>query len=153
MDNLVLNVTLANTYNYDFRPEEIYEFIEKDQNIIQSYQFAPKGPAKAAIDYVLVLGVLGSVASVASLLWNAYNKYIGSKKSKKNDSAGIYINLDINAGTKLVFWIGKDYVDKDVFISVFSKKIAKFRKTKRARDVYEETMIRIVNSGDWIRRK
>jgi hypothetical protein len=153
LENLILHIALANTYNCDFQPDEIYNYLENDQNIIHGYQFAPKGTAASAIDYLAVLYVVGSTASVASLLWNAYDKYIGSKKRDKKDSAGLFISLDVSAGTRFSFWIGKDYVDKKIFIQIFSKKLAEFQKTKRAQDIYEKTIEEIKSSDDWVRRK
>lgn len=154
MENpVILKMSLANTSNYDFRPEELYEFLERDKSSVHGYKFEPKGFAAAAIDYILILGIVGSTASIASLLWTAYEKFIGSKKRDKADSAGLFISLDVEAGSDSMFWIGKDYADKELFIRIFSKKLAEFKETNRASEVYKETLEEIGNSENWIQRK
>ena len=154
MENpVILKISLANTSNYDFHPEELYEFLESDKGSVHGYKFEPKGLAAAAIDYVLILGIVGSTASIASLLWIAYEKFIGSKKRDKADSAGLFISLDVEGGSDFMFWIGKDYVDKELFIRIFSKKLAEFKETNRASEVYKETLEEIGNSENWILRK
>lgn len=127
-----IGVSFANSPNeVDF--DGAKRFISLNQNNFQAYSLPPSRPGvfrAGAFDLMLILGAVGSIASLASILWMVYEKFIAPKKSTETSDAGIYIGITKPDGTVIDFWIGKDYMDKDIFIQDFYRSIKTIRESK-----------------------
>lgn len=75
--------------------------------------------AAAAIDLYLIFGAVASAASIASIFWQAYDKFIGSRKRRSDDSAGIYVVVRRSDGTIIDVWLGRETNTPEEFTRKF----------------------------------
>ena len=149
-----LGVSFANSPNeIDF--DGAKEFIASNQKDFQVYSLPPSQPGvfrAGAFDLMLILGAAGSIASLAALLWMTYEKFIAPKKSSNTPDAGIYIGITKPDGTVTDFWIGRDYMDKDIFIQDFDRSIKTIRESKDS-DFFARAELEIKQSFLLIQKK
>ncbi|MCL0091810.1 hypothetical protein M1N59_00905 [Dehalococcoidales bacterium] len=132
--------------------DEIYGLIRDRIEDAEVYSLAPAPPGTimgAGVDILILLYSAGAIASLANLFWTVYEKLIAPKKPQKSD-AGIIVS--INPEGDLIFWIGKDYKDKEVFVTVFTEKVLRFWSTDEAKQMSNQYMME-VKSGLWVKVK
>ena len=132
--------------------EEIYDFIEGNAEEFECYRLAPAHPGTiraAAIDFFIVLYSSASVASLASFLWLVYEKVIARRKNEEGD-AGIIVTLDPERGLQL--WIGRDYKNKDVFLSAFTECMTEIQESTEGKKTSKRRLTEL-KSDIWIRTR
>ena len=101
----------------------------------------------AAIDWMLVLTATGVAAQYAMLLWSAYDRFIASKKTGK-DNAGIVISLE-RGGAGLATCFGSAIPTRIATHSLrtFGRKVETIRQT----NAHGESMEHVVDETRWRR--
>ena len=148
----VLGIVAANCPS-DVDVDALMQFIDNAAGEFETFSLAPAKAGTyraAAFDYMLILGVAGSVASIAALLWMAYDKFIAPKKPPESD-AGLYIGIRKPDGSAFECWVGRDHVDKDIFIEDFSAKVNEIHKSDEDLEFHAEVEAEIRHT--WIQRK
>ncbi len=144
---LVLKISVANTAA-GISSAEVYDELERVLPQALSYRLDSAKVTAAAVEFLSILQVAGSVASIAGFLWYVYDRKIGSKKDRRNDS-GLYITIDPEHG--LHWLLGKDFNSKEDFITDFAVKVDRFLVSDRSNGIYEKTKYEL-SLDTWIKK-
>jgi hypothetical protein len=153
-NQIVIGVAIANAPR-DVDVMEVKQFISDVEGGFEMYSHAPKPPGTiqaAAFDFALILDSVESILGIAKILWEAYDRFIAPKKTKGDDSAGIYVVTRKPDATVAELMIGSIYKDKEVFIEEFTRTITRIKNLDND-DFFEEAMAEIKYSQDWVRDK
>ncbi|HKP36329.1 MAG TPA: hypothetical protein VJT71_05685 [Pyrinomonadaceae bacterium] len=144
----LIGMTLANCGGV--KGDEVYEFIAHNVPGTSAYAFRPKGPATAALDFYLVLGAIASVTSIANVLWMAYDRFIAPRKQAANDSAGIYIAVQLADGEVTEIWLGRDVSTKEEFFRRLAD-LAAEANDPQMRPTHDAKLREIQESDSWVK--
>jgi hypothetical protein len=109
----------------------------------------------AAFDWTIVAAI-ADVVGIASFLWLLYEKVIMPRRREEQvhdaytiptENEGLYISIDPEKG--LQWFLGKDYTDREAFITDFQVKFSEYHQTDEANEKFDGIAADIRISGLW----
>ena len=137
MDNkIIVHGTIhgSDEIQQEIKAIDVAEYIGSGIDNVDVYYFQPE-PGEmynAGFNWQLVLSTAADVIAVGGVLWAAYEKFFATrkKKSETTDSTdALYILVGYPEGQHFEFHLGKDAVDREKFIELFTKAVSEAQKS------------------------
>lgn len=135
------------------KTEDLLEFLGREAESLELYRLRPQeGSINAACDWQAILGTSADALAVAGALWAAYQKFVKPIRDRNRMSnAGLFVQVNDNGRRSMQFTLGKEYLDKEVFIQRFSESVVVLREVTNADGEKTEIRQELERSDVWVR--